>query len=352
MATQQKPLIEALRGERTRRLPIWLMRQAGRYLAEYREIRSQAGSFLDLCYTPELATEVTLQPVHRFRFDAAILFSDILVVPDGLGQSVEFRDNEGPVLAPIRSEYELSTLSPEGLRDRLAPVYETIRRVKSVLSPETALIGFAGAPWTVSTYMVEGGSSKDYGNVKGWALRAPKEFARLIDLLVDATAEHLVAQADAGVDAIQIFDSWAGIVPAGLFAELCLEPVRTIAQRFKAKHPEVPIIVFPRGAGIQYSRFVRIREIDALSVDSTIPPAWAKRELQISIAVQGNMDPVALLEGGTTMRAEATRILEQMSSGPFIFNLGHGVLPATPPEHVAELVEFVRSWRHVNRIGS
>lgn len=321
------------------------MRQAGRYLPEYRKIRSQVGGFLELCYTPELAAEVTLQPIRRFGFDAAILFSDILVIPHGLGQTVEFRENEGPVLKPVRSKTELSALSAEGLLDRLAPIYETVRRVKSDLSGETALIGFAGAPWTVATYMVEGGSSRDFSNVKGWALRAPKEFARLIDLLVDATADHLVAQADAGADVIQIFDTWAGIVPASLFAELCLEPVRRIAQKFKASHPDVPVIAFPRGVGIQYSRYVRIREIDALSIDSTIPLAWAKRELQISVAVQGNLDPIALLEGGTTMRTEAARILEEMSSGPFIFNLGHGVVPATPPEHVAELVEFVRSWR-------
>ena len=321
------------------------MRQAGRYLPEYREIRSKTGGFLDLCYTPELAAEVTLQPIRRFGFDAAILFSDILVVPHGLGQTVEFRENEGPVLEPIRTEAALSSLSREGLLDHLAPVYETVRRVKSELSPETALIGFAGAPWTVSTYMVEGGTSRDFSNVKGWALRAPKEFARLIDLLVDATVDHLIAQIDAGADAIQIFDTWAGIVPASLFTELCLEPVRAIAQRVKAKHPDVPVIVFPRGVGVQYLRFVRIREIDALSIDSAVPPAWAKRELQISGAVQGNLDPIALLEGGTIMRAEAARILEEMSAGPFIFNLGHGVVPATPPENVAELVEFVRSWR-------
>ena len=321
------------------------MRQAGRYLPEYREIRTKTGGFLDLCYTPELAAEVTLQPIRRFGFDAAILFSDILVVPHGLGQTVEFRENEGPVLEPIRTEAALSSLSREGLLDHLAPVYETVRRVKSELSPETALIGFAGAPWTVSTYMVEGGTSRDFSNVKGWALRAPKEFARLIDLLVDATVDHLIAQIDAGADAIQIFDTWAGIVPASLFTELCLEPVRAIAQRVKAKHPDVPVIVFPRGVGVQYSRFVRIREIDALSIDSAVPPAWAKRELQISGAVQGNLDPIALLEGGTIMRAEAARILEEMSAGPFIFNLGHGVVPATPPENVAELVEFVRSWR-------
>jgi uroporphyrinogen decarboxylase len=321
------------------------MRQAGRYLPEYRKIRSQVGGFLELCYTPELAAEVTLQPIRRFGFDAAILFSDILVVPHGLGQTVEFRENEGPVLKPVRSKSELSALSAEALLDRLAPIYETVRRVKSDLSGETALIGFAGAPWTVATYMVEGGSSRDFSHVKGWALRAPKEFAQLIDLLVDATVDHLVAQADAGADVIQIFDTWAGIVPASLFAELCLEPVRTIAQKFKEKHPDVPIIAFPRGVGNQYSRFVRIREIDALSIDSAIPPAWAKRELQISVAVQGNLDPIALLEGGTTMRTEAARILEEMSLGPFIFNLGHGVVPATPPEHVADLVEFVRSWR-------
>ena len=325
------------------------MRQAGRYLPEYRDIRSKTGGFLDLCYTPELAAEVTLQPIRRFGFDAAILFSDILVVPHALGQTVEFRENEGPVLKPVRSESELSSLSTDELLDRLAPVYETVRRVKSELPPETALIGFAGAPWTVSTYMVEGGTSRDFSNVKGWALRAPKEFAQLIGLLVDATADHLVAQADAGVDVIQIFDTWAGIVPASLFAELCLEPVRTIAQKFKEKHPNVPIIAFPRGVGIQYSRFVRIREIDALSIDSAIPLAWAKRELQISVAVQGNLDPIALLEGGTAMRTEAARILEEMSLGPFIFN---ALSLSVDPDNLAfELYQSV-GFRKVATSGS
>lgn len=345
LTTQQKLLIRSLRGEQTDQTPIWLMRQAGRYLPEYRELRSRTGGFLDLCYTPELASKVTLQPIRRFGFDAAILFSDILVVPHRLGQKVEFRENEGPVLEPIRTETDLSSLSAEGLRDRLAPVYETVRRVKNDLPPETALIGFAGAPWTVSTYMVEGGSSRDYRHVKGWALRAPDEFKRLIDLLIEATTDHLLAQADAGVDAIQIFDTWSSVVPAGLFDELCLRPVRTIATNFKAVYPDIPIIAFPRGAGLQYPRFARINEIDAISIDSAIPPEWARRELQTSAAIQGNLDPIALLEGGAIMRAETMRILEEMSRGPFVFNLGHGILPATPPEHVAELVNIVRTWR-------
>ncbi len=321
------------------------MRQAGRYLPEYREIRSGAGSFLDLCYNPELAAEVTLQPIHRFGLDAAILFSDILVVPHGLGQDVGFRENEGPVLEPIRTSSEFSSLALDRMRENLAPVYETVRLVKAALPPGTALIGFAGAPWTVATYMVEGGTSRDYSNVKGWALRAPEEFAALMDMLVDATTEHLIAQADAGVDAVQIFDSWAGIIPSGHFERLCRLPIREIARRLKQAHPDLPVIVFPRGAGLQYSRFVRIQEIDAVSIDSSVPPAWACRELQPSLAVQGNLDPIALLEGGTAMQSEVTEILNQLSRGPFIFNLGHGILPSTPPEHVAELVAMVRTTR-------
>lgn len=319
------------------------MRQAGRYLPEYRKIRAGTGGFLELCYTPELAAEVTLQPIRRFGFDAAIIFSDILVVPHALGQTVEFRENEGPVLEPVRSVTDLKKLSADGFLGRLEKVYQAVRMVKSELAPETALIGFAGAPWTVATYMVEGRSSRDYAEVKGWALRAPDEFSGLIDLLVDATADHLIAQADAGVDAVQIFDSWSGIVPAGLFEQLCRQPVREIAKRVKAAHPELPVIVFPRGSGLQYSRFSRILEIDALSLDSSIPPAWAARELQLSVAVQGNLDPIALLEGGAAMEREVSQIMKELSKGPFVFNLGHGILPSTPPEHVARLIELVRS---------
>lgn len=343
LTSQEKLLVRALKGEKTSHPPIWLMRQAGRYLPEYREVRSKAGGFLDLCYNPELATEVTLQPIRRFGLDAAILFSDILVVPHGLGQTVGFRENEGPVLEPVRSVSDLSNLAVERVREHLAPVYEAVRSIRSALAPEVSLIGFAGAPWTVATYMVEGRSSKDYASVKGWALRSPEEFAQLMDMLVEATAEHLIAQADAGVDAVQIFDSWAGIIPAAHFERLCRVPIREIARRFKAAHPEIPVIVFPRGAGLQYLRFTRIQEIDAVSIDSAVPPAWACRELQTSVTVQGNLDPIALLEGGIAMRTEVTQILGELSRGPFVFNLGHGILPSTPPEHVAELVDMVRS---------
>lgn len=321
------------------------MRQAGRYLPEYKRVRSKAGSFLDLCYAPELAAEVTLQPVRRFGLDAAILFSDILLIPHGLGQPVEFREKEGPVLEPVRSIEAISALNPVDLRDRLAPVYAAIKLIKENLPAGTALIGFAGAPWTVATYMVEGGTSRDCAIVKGWALREPDEFDRLIDVLVSTTVDHLVAQADAGVDAVQIFESWAGIVPAGVFDRLCLKPLQEIAARFKHAHPEIPLIAFPRDAGLQISRVAAIADVDAVSIDSGVSPAWARRELQPSVAVQGNLDSVALLEGGRAMRAQAGQILEALSDGPFVFNLGHGILPATPPAHVAELVEFVHTWR-------
>lgn len=320
------------------------MRQAGRYLPEYRKLRAGAGSFLDLCYTPELAADATLQPLRRFALDAAIVFSDILVVPDALGQRVAFEEGRGPVLEPLEPGKGLNGLDTGGLVERLAPVYRAIALVRESLPQRAALIGFAGAPWTLASYMVEGGTSRDHARVKGWALRAPDSFAALIDLLVDATAQHLIAQAEAGAEVLQIFDSWAGILPAGLFASASLEPITRIAARVKAAHPAVPVIVFPRGAGLNYERFARIAEIDALSVDPTVPLSWVRSRLQASVAVQGNLDPVALLEGGAAMVNGAKAILDDLAAGPFVFNLGHGVLPSTPPEHVAKLVDFVHGY--------
>ena len=342
MNSENKPLIRALQGEIVTPPPIWLMRQAGRYLPEYRKIREQTGGFLDLCFSPERAAEVTVQPVRRFGLDAAILFSDILLVPHALGQELDFRENEGPVLRPVRTMDDLAALAGHDLREALAPVYQTIDRVKRELAPETALIGFAGAPWTVATYMVEGGTSRDFAHVKGWAVRAPGEFATLIDILVTAIADHLVAQIEAGVEVVQIFDTWSGVVPQEMFQQLCLDPIREIASRVKQAHGTVPIIVFPRGAGVRYADFAPMAEIDAIGIDATVPLDWARSALQPHVTVQGNLDPVALLEGGEAMRSSTAGILDALGGGPFVFNLGHGVLPATPPDHVAALVELVR----------
>jgi uroporphyrinogen decarboxylase len=329
----------------TKRPPIWLMRQAGRYLPEYREIRKTAGMFLDLCYTPELAAEVTLQPIRRYGFDAAIIFSDILVIPDALGQPVSFKEGVGPVLEAIKGVDELNSLDQGKLCDHLNPVYEAIQQVRKDLPIETALIGFAGAPWTVATYMVEGGTSRDFANTKRWAFSAPKEFGKLIDILVASITKHLIAQVEAGVDALQIFDSWAGMLPETAFDQWCVEPILRIVSGVKEKHPDVPIIVFPRLAGHRYLKVAAIEGVSAVSLDQTVSLDWVQGNLQKKVAVQGNLDPIYLLAGGEAMRAEANRILKSLSGGPFIFNLGHGVLPPTPLDNVAELCEIVSRWQ-------
>ena len=339
-----KALLRALRGETLAKPPFWLMRQAGRYLPEYLEIRRQAGDFLNLCYTPELAVEVTLQPLRRFAMDAAILFADILLVPDALGQPLSYREGEGPVLEPVRNVAELGRLEMARLHEHLAPVYETIRRLRQELPKSTALIGFAGAPWTVATYMVEGGSSKDFAKTKLWAFQDPDSFQQLIDLLVDTTSDYLIAQIAAGADTVQIFDSWAGVLPETALQRWSLAPIREIARRVKEKYPDVPVIAFPRGAGIAYSLFAPEADISVLSLDSTVPLDWAADALQPDSALQGNLDPQYLVCGGAEMLHEAERILTALSGGPFVFNLGHGIVPYTPPEHVAALSEFIHAW--------
>ncbi len=339
-----KALLRALRGETLAKPPFWLMRQAGRYLPEYLEIRRQAGDFLNLCYTPELAVEVTLQPLRRFAMDAAILFADILLVPDALGQPLSYREGEGPVLEPVRNVAELGRLEMARLHEHLAPVYETIRRLRQELPKSTALIGFAGAPWTVATYMVEGGSSRDFATIKSWAYGDPDSFAVLMSLLVEATTAYLEAQADAGAEVVQIFDTWAGALPESAFQRWCVAPVAEIVKRFRKNHPDVPVIAFPRGAGVLYAGYAEATGVAGLGLDATVPLTWAAETLQVSATLQGNLDPLMLVTGGEPMRREMERILKTLGSGPFVFNLGHGIVPATPPEHVAELAEFVRSW--------
>lgn len=335
-------MLRVLEGERTWPPPIWLMRQAGRFLPEYRAVREAAGSFLDVCYSPELAAEVTLQPVRRFDMDAAILFSDILVVPDALGQRVRFLEGEGPVLDPVRDGEALSRLSRAGLESHLSPVMETVRRVRKELPPQVTMIGFAGAPWTVATYMVEGSSSRDYAEVKGWAFGDPDGFGQLIGLLVDATSDYLCAQIDAGVEVVQLFDSWASVLPESQFWRWVIEPTREIVARVRARHPNVPVIGFPRAAGVLYEAYVKETGVNGVGLDSQVPLSWAAKTLQTKAAVQGNLDPIFLLRGGAGMRQAAREILAGLGGGPLIFNLGHGVLPATPPDHVAELIALVR----------
>jgi uroporphyrinogen decarboxylase len=338
--TFAKPLLRALAGERVRPAPVWLMRQAGRYLPEYRALRAQAGSFLDLCFTPELAAEVTLQPIRRFGFDAAILFSDILVVPWALGQPLRFEEGRGPILDPIAPE-GLERLERAAAIERLAPVFETVRRVQEALPAGTSLIGFAGAPWTVASYMIEGGGSKDFLRAKRWALGMPERFADLIGILEDATVDYLSAQIEAGAEAVQLFDSWAGVLGEAELERWSLAPLRRIVERVKGRHPEVPVILFPRGAGLAYARFAEVSGADGLSLDTTVPLGFAA-ELQRRITVQGNLDPAALVTGGRALEEGVDRLLEALGHGPFIFNLGHGVVPETPLEHVQELIDRVR----------
>ncbi len=347
MQTEDKLLIRALRGETLARPPFWLMRQAGRYLAEYRATRQRAGSFLDLCFNADLATEVTLQPIRRFGMDAAILFADILLIPHGLGQPLDYREGEGPILQPIRNVAELAALRMDALHQRVGPVYETVARLAAALPKDVALIGFAGAPWTVATYMVEGKGSRDHAIVKQWAYSDPDGFAQLIQLLVTATVEYLGRQVDAGAEAVQLFDTWAGALSETAFRRWCIEPVRQITGQLRQKYPNLPIIGFPRGAGAGYQAFARTAGVNGVSLDWTVPLDWAAAELQGpnsqgKVTLQGSLDPQLLVIGGQAMDTEVRRILETLGQGPFIFNLGHGIVPETPPEHVSRLADMLR----------
>jgi uroporphyrinogen decarboxylase len=336
---QPKRLLRALSGEMLETPPWWLMRQAGRYLPEYRALRAKTASFVDFCLNPVLAAEATLQPVRRFGMDAAIVFADILLIPRALGQGVEFGD-DGPVLAAIKESAGVAALCPGNLAD-LEPVYETVRRCREDLSPETALIGFAGAPWTVATYMVEGGASRDLRRVKGWAYRDPSGFAALIELITEASIVYLSGQIAAGADVVQLFDSWAGVLAEPAFERWVIEPTRRIAIALRRDFPNVPVIGFPRGAGVLYERYATETGVAAVGLDSTVPSGFAREHLQARVTVQGNLDPVALLVGGAAMQREVQRLRRQLGAGPFVFNLGHGVMPQTPPEHVAELARLL-----------
>jgi uroporphyrinogen decarboxylase len=333
-------LLRVLAGETLDPPPWWLMRQAGRYLPEYRALRAKADDFVQFCLTPTLAAEATLQPVRRFGMDAAILFADILLVPRALGQPVGFGDN-GPILERVEEASGIAGLSLAGV-STLDPVYETVRLSRAGLPRDTALIGFAGAPWTVATYMVEGGASRDFRRTKAWAYRDPAGFAGLLALIGEATFAYLSGQIIAGADAVQLFDSWAGVLPEAEFDRWVVAPTRQLADRLKRAFPVVPVIGFPRGAGQQYDRFVAATGVDAVGVDTVVPLAEARR-LQGRLCVQGNLDPVALLVGGAPLADGVRAIRRALAGGPFVFNLGHGVLPQTPPEHVAELARLLAS---------
>jgi uroporphyrinogen decarboxylase len=337
------PLLQVLAGEKLSSPPVWLMRQAGRYLPEYRAIRERAGSFLELCYNPELAAMVTLQPIERFGLDAAILFSDILVIPDALGQKVEFREGEGPVLEPVTDREALKRLSRDRVLEHLAPVMETVGRVRAELSPEVALIGFCGAPWTVATYMVGGRGSPDQAAARSFAYADPTGFQELIDLLVDVSINYLLAQVEAGAQVLQVFDSWAGNLPDAEFARWCAAPMKRIVTGVKAKASDVPIIGFPRGCGPLYPGYAIETGVNAISCDTSLPLEFIRDEIQPHSAVQGNLDPLLLVSGGDALKRRVNDTLEILGHGPFIFNLGHGIVPQTPPEHVAQLIELVRS---------
>jgi len=318
------------------------MRQAGRYLPEYRALRTKAKNFLDLALTPELAIEVTLQPVRRFGMDGAILFADILLIPYALGQALEYVESEGPRLEPIRDAAGLARLSDARAAETLAPVMETVRGVHAALPADVTLIGFAGAPWTVATYMIEGRGKTDYENCRRMMWSEPKLFAALLDKLVDATSAYLIAQADAGAEALKLFDSWAGAVPAPLFDMAVIGPTARIVKAVKARHPTVPIIGLPRGAGSHVARYAAGTGVDAVGIDHMTDLGAAAAALPANFATQGNLDPMLLMVGGEPMAAEARRIVDAMAGRPHIFNLGHGVLQHTPPEHVAQLVDVVK----------
>ncbi|MGE4218105.1 MAG: uroporphyrinogen decarboxylase [Alphaproteobacteria bacterium] len=343
MSDGNKPLLRALAGEVLHRPPIWLMRQAGRYLPEYRRVRAEAGSFLDLCYTPSAAAEVTLQPVRRFGMDAAILFSDILVIPHALGQQVDFVEGTGPVLAPLRDAAAVLRLGKPDDLTKLAPVLETVERVRAGLPATAALIGFAGAPWTVATYMVEGGSTKEFSEIKKFFLRDSEAFQVLIDNLVEATAAYLIAQVEHGAEVLQIFDTHAGVLDEAAFQRWVEEPTAAIVARVRQRFPAVPIIGFPRGSGSAYPRYAEATGVTAVGLDTAVPLGWARENLQARWPIQGNLDPVYLLTGGPGMLAAADRILSAWRAGPFVFNLGHGIHKDTPPQHVAALIAHLRA---------
>ena len=336
------PLLDTLQGANLARRPIWLMRQAGRYLPEYRELRAERGGFLALVYDTDAAAEVTVQPVRRFGFDGAILFSDILIVPYAMGQDLQFLAGEGPHLSPKLVDAALNSLT--AVPERLAPIYETVAKVKAQLGPETTLLGFAGSPWTVATYMVAGEGSRDHHDTRAMAYRDPQAFHAIIDAITDVTIEYLSGQVEAGAEGLQLFDSWAGSLAPAQFERWVIAPNAKIAAEMQRRYPHVPVIGFPKGAGEKLAAYARETGVNAVGVDETIDPLWAARELPAGMPVQGNLDPLLLLSGGAELETHTIRVLEAFADRPHVFNLGHGIGQFTPIEHVEQLLKIVRGW--------
>jgi uroporphyrinogen decarboxylase len=338
------PLVAELRGIRQPRPPFWFMRQAGRYLPEYQALRQSEPDFLRFCYRPDLTVEAALQPLRRYHMDAAILFSDILVVPDALGCEVRFVEGLGPKLKPIESAEAVPVYEPRAFAERLAPVYASLLGLKPHLPPATALIGFSGAPWTLAVYMVEGRGGTSGERVRRFAWENPAAFSRLIDCLSEAVTDHLAHQIAHGADVVQLFDSWAGMLSEREFHHWVIQPTRRIVSALRKRAPEIPVIGFPRGAGALLPAYVAATGVDGVSIDSAVPLTWAAATLQTGTTVQGNLDNLLLAVGGDPLDEDLERILSTLSAGSFIFNLGHGILPHTPPEHVGRVAERVRGW--------
>ncbi|GAA4642232.1 uroporphyrinogen decarboxylase [Pontixanthobacter gangjinensis] len=336
-------LLETLRGKRADKVPLWLMRQAGRYLPEYRALRADKGGFLELVYDCDAATEVTLQPIRRFGFDGAILFSDILIIPYAMGQNLEFLAGEGPKLSPKLVDHALSSL--EAVPQRLSPIYDTVAKVKAGLGLETTLLGFAGSPWTVATYMVAGEGSRDQHDTRAMAYRDSGAFGAIIDAIANLTIEYLAGQVEAGAEAVQLFDSWSGSLSPTEFERWVIAPNAKIVAALQTRFPDLPVIGFPKGAGEKLPAYMRETGVSAAGLDETIDPVWAAKELPANLPVQGNLDPLLLLAGGKALESGARRILEAFVDRPHVFNLGHGIGQFTPIEHVENLVEFVRNWK-------
>tara|TARA_B100000678_G_scaffold23723_2_gene18052 strand:+ start:865 stop:1896 length:1032 start_codon:yes stop_codon:yes gene_type:complete len=337
------PLLDCLHGKIAAVPPVWFMRQAGRYLPEYRALREEKGGFLDLVYDSEAACEITIQPIRRFGFDGAILFSDILIVPHAMGQDVRFLAGEGPALSPRLADASLDDLTPDP--SHFDPIYQTLRLLREELSAETTLLGFAGSPWTVATYMVEGQGSKDQGAARSMAHRERNRFTALIDAIASHTTEYLIGQIDAGAEAVQLFDSWSGSLPSGEFDEWVIAPTRRIVDAIRSARPGVPIIGFPKGAGEKLPRYAEQTGVDAIGLDETLDPVWADSVLPKGLPVQGNLDPMLLLAGGERLDAAVIRILDALQARPHVFNLGHGIDRFTPIAHVEQALATLRNWQ-------
>jgi uroporphyrinogen decarboxylase len=341
-----KKILSTLQGIKSDIPPIWLMRQAGRYLPEYLATRAKAGSFLDLCYNPDLAAEVTLQPLRRFNFDAAILFSDILVIPHALGQDLSFAENHGPILGEMPQELKFDDIQ---FHQKLNPVYQTLETIQHKMKTEgflnTALIGFSGSPWTLACYMIDRKGSKDFAKTRLMALTDEEKFQKLIDILVKSVSGYCIAQIKHGAEIIQLFDSWAGVLPQSQFLKWVIKPTLEIVKNIKDKYPNVPIIGFPKGAGLSYLDYVQMTKVNAVGLDAQIPLIWAQEHLQPLLTVQGNLDPFILAAGGQNLFKEADAILKELGNHNFIFNLGHGIDKSTPPDHVLQLVNHIRGVR-------